>query len=63
MSQPPNDPTSARDIGGRTDDLASSLHRLSEEHRRRAQAEFAAIFAEPPKPNRAQRRAARRGRK
>lgn len=45
------------------DDLSASLHRLWEEDRRRAQAEFAAIVAEPPKPNRAQRRAARKGRR
>lgn len=61
MSQFPNDPTSARDIGGWTDDLSASLHRLWEEDRRRAQAEFAALMAPPPKPNRAQRRASRRG--
>lgn len=42
------------------DDLSASLHRLWEEDRRRAQAEFAALYAEPPKSNRAQRRAARR---
>lgn len=45
------------------DDLTASLHRLWKEDRRRAQAEFAAIVAEPPRQNRAQRRTARRGRK
>lgn len=45
-------------------DNMEAIRRMEDKDRRRAQAEFAALFAEPPKPNRAQRRKlARRGRK